>query len=245
MSIYKEIFDSKKNKSKLFALLVDPDKQDNDDLLSLIEKSIKAKVDLFFIGGSLLMDDKLEECITTIKSKSDIPVILFPGNSMQISNKADAILFLSLISGRNPHTLIGQQVISAPILKQTNLEIISTGYMLIESGEATTASYMSNTTPIPHAKHNIATATAIAGEMLGLKLIFLDGGSGAKQAISTKMISSVSSQIDIPLIVGGGIRSAEKAIENCAAGADIIVVGNAIEKENGLIAEIAQAIHNF
>ena len=164
---------------------------------------------------------------------------------MQISNKADAILFLSLISGRNPHTLIGQQVISAPILKQTNLEIISTGYMLIDSGEATTASYMSNTTPIPHAKHNIATATAIAGEMLGLKLIFLDGGSGAKQAISTKMISAVSSQIDIPLIVGGGIRSAEKAIENCAAGADIIVVGNAIEKENGLIAEIAEAIHNF
>ena len=245
MSIYKEIFDSKKNKSKLFALLVDPDKQDNDDLLSLIEKSIKAKVDLFFIGGSLLMDDKLEECITTIKSKSDIPVILFPGNSMQISNKADAILFLSLISGRNPHTLIGQQVISAPILKQTNLEIVSTGYMLIDSGEATTASYMSNTTPIPHAKYNIATATAIAGEMLGLKLIFLDGGSGAKQAISTKMISSVSSQIDIPLIVGGGIRSAEKAIENCAAGADIIVVGNAIEIENGLIAEIAEAIHNF
>ena len=245
MSIYTYILSSKKKQSKLFAILIDPDKQNINQLISIINKANKAKVDLFFVGGSLLIDDKLEQCVETIKSNSKIPVLLFPGNAMQVSKKADGILFLSLISGRNSQMLIGQQVISAPILKQTNLEVVSTGYMLIDSGEATTASYMSNTTPIPHNKHNIAAATAIAGEMLGLKIIFLDGGSGAKQAISTKMIKSVSSQINIPLITGGGITSAEKAIENCNAGADIIVVGNAIENENGLISEISKAVHKF
>lgn len=245
MSIYTHILSSKKKQSKLFAILIDPDKQDSNQLISIINKANKAKVDLFFVGGSLLIDDKLEQCIETIKSNSKIPVLLFPGNAMQVSKKADGILFLSLISGRNSQMLIGQQVISAPILKQTNLEVISTGYMLIDSGEATTASYMSNTPPIPHNKHNIAAATAIAGEMLGLKIIFLDGGSGAKKAISTKMIKSVSSQINIPLITGGGITSAEKAIENCNAGADIIVVGNAIENENSLISEISKAVHKF
>tara|TARA_B110000263_G_C15223538_1_gene471127 strand:+ start:69 stop:806 length:738 start_codon:yes stop_codon:yes gene_type:complete len=245
MSIYTHILSSKKKQSKLFAILIDPDKQDSNQLISIINKANKAKVDLFFVGGSLLIDDKLEQCVETIKSNSKIPVLLFPGNAMQVNKKADGILFLSLISGRNSQMLIGQQVISAPILKQTNLEVISTGYMLIDSGEATTASYMSNTPPIPHNKHNIAAATAIAGEMLGLKIIFLDGGSGAKKAISTKMIKSVSSQINIPLITGGGITSAEKAIENCNAGADIIVVGNAIENENSLISEISKAVHKF
>ena len=245
MSIYTHILSSKKKQSKLFAILIDPDKQDSNQLISIINKANKAKVDLFFVGGSLLIDDKLEQCIEAIKSNSKIPVLLFPGNAMQVNKKADGILFLSLISGRNSQMLIGQQVISAPILKQTNLEVISTGYMLIDSGEATTASYMSNTPPIPHNKHNIAAATAIAGEMLGLKIIFLDGGSGAKKAISTKMIKSVSSQINIPLITGGGITSAEKAIENCNAGADIIVVGNAIENENSLISEISKAVHKF
>ena len=245
MDIYSHILSSKKKQSKLFALLIDPDKQAESQLITTIKKANEAKVDLFFVGGSLLLEDSLEQCIKTIKSNSDIPVLLFPGNAMQVSNKADGILFLSLISGRNPHMLIGQQVISAPILKQTNLEVISTGYMLIESGQATTASYMSNTTPIPHNKKNIATATAMAGEMLGMKMIFLDGGSGAQKSISEEMIHSVSSQTEIPLIVGGGIKSAKKAFENCQAGADIIVVGNAIEKENGLIAEISNAIHKF
>lgn len=245
MSIYQHITSSKKNSSKLFAILIDPDKQDNNQLTEIIKKANDAKVDLFFVGGSLLIDDRLDQCIKTIKENSKIPLLLFPGNSMQVSNKADGILFLSLISGRNPHMLIGQQVISAPILKKTTLEIISTGYMLVDSGEATAVSYMSNTTPIPHSKDNIAAATAIAGEMLGLKILFLDGGSGAKKAISTKMIKAVSNQINIPLITGGGITTAKKAIENCEAGADIIVVGNAIEKENGLISQIAEAIHNF
>ena len=245
MNIYQHITSSKEKNSKLFAILIDPDKQDNYQLTEIIKKANDAKVDLFFVGGSLLIDDRLDQCIKTIKANSKIPLLLFPGNAMQVSNKADGILFLSLISGRNPHMLIGQQVISAPILKKTALEIISTGYMLVDSGEATAVSYMSNTTPIPHNKDNIAAATAIAGEMLGLKILFLDGGSGAKKAISTKMIKAVSNQINIPLITGGGITTATKAIENCEAGADIIVVGNAIEKENGLISQIAEAIHNF
>jgi phosphoglycerol geranylgeranyltransferase len=245
MNIYQHITSSKEKNSKLFAILIDPDKQDNYQLTEIIKKANDAKVDLFFVGGSLLIDDRLDQCIKTIKANSKIPLLLFPGNAMQVSNKADGILFLSLISGRNPHMLIGQQVISAPILKKTALEIISTGYMLVDSGEATAVSYMSNTTPIPHSKDNIAAATAIAGEMLGLKILFLDGGSGAKKAISTKMIKAVSNQINIPLITGGGITTATKAIENCEAGADVIVVGNAIEKENGLISQIAEAIHNF
>jgi len=245
MNIYQHITSSKEKNSKLFAILIDPDKQDNYQLTEIIKKANDAKVDLFFVGGSLLIDDRLDQCIKTIKANSKIPLLLFPGNAMQVSNKADGILFLSLISGRNPHMLIGQQVISAPILKKTALEIISTGYMLVDSGEATAVSYMSNTTPIPYSKDNIAAATAIAGEMLGLKILFLDGGSGAKKAISTKMIKAVSNQINIPLITGGGITTATKAIENCEAGADIIVVGNAIEKENGLISQIAEAIHNF
>ena len=245
MNIYQHITSSKEKNSKLFAILIDPDKQDNYQLTEIIKKANDAKVDLFFVGGSLLIDDRLDQCIKTIKANSKIPLLLFPGNAMQVSNKADGILFLSLISGRNPHMLIGQQVISAPILKKTALEIISTGYMLVDSGEATAVSYMSNTTPIPYSKDNIAAATAIAGEMLGLKILFLDGGSGAKKAISTKMIKAVSNQINIPLITGGGITTATKAIENCEAGADIIVVGNAIEKENGLISQIAKAIHNF
>ena len=164
---------------------------------------------------------------------------------MQVTNQAHGILLLSLISGRNAEMLIGRQVIAAPILKKSSLEILSTGYMLIDSGKQTTASYISNTTPIPHEKDDIALCTAIAGEMLGFKLIFMDGGSGAINPISNQMISKVSNEIDTPLIIGGGINSAKIAVEKCKAGADIIVVGNAIEKSTKLIEEISIAIHNI
>lgn len=202
-------------------------------------------MDYFFVGGSLLTNDNLNDCIKTIKDNSKIPVILFPGNTMQINQNADGILFLSLISGRNAELLIGKQVITAPILKQTDLEVISTGYMLVDSEKPTTASYMSNTIPIPRDKIGIATSTAIAGEYLGLKLIYMDGGSGAEQPIKTDMIKKVSSSIKIPLIIGGGICSSKKAIENCKAGADLIVVGNAIEKDHSLISDISKAIHSI
>ena len=245
MSIYNNILKSKKEGKKIFAILIDPDKQTNEELLETVDIANNSNVDYFFVGGSLLINNSLEQSILTIKSNSSIPVVLFPGNAMQVSENADAILFLSLISGRNPEMLIGQQVITAPLLKQTNLEVLSTGYMLIDSGKPTTVSYMSNTTPIPYEKNYVAACTAMAGEMLGLKLIFMDGGSGAKTPISSQMIKSVSDNVDVPLIIGGGICSAVKALENCQAGADIIVVGNAIEKENGLIKEISEAIHSI
>ena len=243
--LYKNILTKKSEKKKLFAVLIDPDKQKNSDLKLTLELACESHVDYLFVGGSLLTNDNLEKCIKTIKENCNIPAILFPGNAMQISDKADGILFLSLISGRNADLLIGKQVISAPILKQTNLEIISTGYMLIDSGMPTAASYMSNTIPIPRDKNGIAASTALAGEYLGLKMIYMDGGSGAQKPIKTEMIKKVSKNINIPLIVGGGICNAEKALENCKAGADIIVVGNAIEKDPNLIKEISQAIHSF
>jgi len=244
MNLYTSILEKKAKGKKLFAILIDPDKQKNSVLSLIVQKANEANVDYFFVGGSLLTNDNLDECIKTIKNNSNIPVILFPGNAMQINKNADGILFLSLISGRNPELLIGKQVISAPILKQTSLEVISTGYMLIDSGKPTTASYMSNTLPIPRNKNGIATSTAIAGEYLGMKLIYMDGGSGAEKPIEIDMIKQVSNQINIPLIVGGGICNAQKAIDNCNAGADLIVVGNAIEKNTDLILEISKAVHS-
>lgn len=244
MNVYEHIKDCRNSSKKLFAILIDPDKQDKNALLNIIKKAKSAQVDLFFVGGSLLTNDNLNSCIETLKENCQIPVVLFPGNAMQVNNKADAILFLSLISGRNADMLIGKQVITAPILKQSSLVIIPTGYMLIDSGKPTTASYMSNTTPIPYEKNEVAACTAMAGEMLGLKCIFMDGGSGAHHPISEKMISLVRQSVDTPVIVGGGIDSGQKAILNCKAGADIIVVGNAIEKDDSLIEEIANAIHN-
>lgn len=244
MNLYTNILEKKAKGKKLFAILIDPDKQKNSVLSLIVQKANEANVDYFFVGGSLLTNDNLDECIKTIKNNSNIPVILFPGNAMQINKNADGILFLSLISGRNPELLIGKQVISAPILKQTGLEVISTGYMLIDSGKPTTASYMSNTLPIPRNKNGIATSTAIAGEYLGMKLIYMDGGSGAEKPIEIDMIKQVSNQINIPLIIGGGICNAQKAIDNCNAGADLIVVGNAIEKNTDLILEISKAVHS-
>ena len=245
MNIYNKILSVKKANKKSFALLIDPDKQDKKQLLAIIEKAKNAKTDYFFVGGSLLTNDSLDLCLKTLKENTTIPVVLFPGNAMQVNNKADGILFLSLISGRNADMLIGKQVITAPILKQSSLEVLPTGYMLVDSGKPTTVSYMSNTNPIPADKETVAACTAMAGEMLGLKLIFMDGGSGAKNPISEAMIKAVRKSVDVPLIIGGGISSGEKAIANCRAGADIIVVGNAIEKDENLIGEIADAIHNF
>jgi putative glycerol-1-phosphate prenyltransferase len=244
MSIYNKIISDKKANKKSFALLIDPDKQDSKQLISIISKAENANVDYFFVGGSLLTYDSLDLCLKTIKKNSKIPVILFPGNAMQVNDKADGILFLSLISGRNAEMLIGKQVITAPILKQSSLEVMPTGYILVDSGRPTTASYMSNTIPIPSDKDSVAACTAMAGEMLGLKLIFLDGGSGAVHPVSKQMIESVSNSINVPLIIGGGISSGEKAAKNCKAGADIIVVGNAIEKNENLIIEIANAVHS-
>lgn len=242
-SIYDNLLIAKQKKSKKFAVLIDPDKLNLAQINHLVSLSEQAGVDCFFIGGSLVVNDALDKIIIAIKQLCDIPVILFPGSSRQLSYKADGLLFLSLISGRNADLLIGKHVETAPFLKISPVEIISTGYMLIDGGVPTSVSYMSNTYPIPATKDSIAVCTAMAGEMLGLKLIYMDAGSGAANPISSSMIEAVSASIDIPLIIGGGIKTPEKARENVLAGADIIVVGNAIEKDAGLILEIADAVH--
>ena len=245
MNIYNKLLESKIQEKKLFAVLIDPDKINIDELKKNLQKCQDAKVDFIFVGGSLLTNNIFDECIFTIKENCTIPVVIFPGNIMQINHDADAILFLSLISGRNADMLIGKHVIAAPILKISKLETIPTGYMLIESGKLTTATYISNTIPIPHDKDDIALCTALAGEMLGLKTIFLDGGSGAYNPVSEEMIARVSSSVSIPIIVGGGIKTPEKAFLDCKAGADVIVVGNAIENNSSLIKEISEAIHSI
>lgn len=241
MNIYNSITNSGK---KLFGVLVDPDKYQEDKIVSISETATEAAVDFFLVGGSLITNNHLDRCIRLIKNNSRIPVILFPGSMMQIHPKADAILLLSLISGRNPDLLIGKHVIAAPYLKESGLEILPTGYMLVESGKATTALYMSNTTPIPRDKEDIAICTALAGEMLGLRLIYLDGGSGAENPVPETMIKGVKNNITVPLIVGGGIKTPEAASKACLAGADLVVVGNAIEKDKNLISEISNAIHS-
>lgn len=244
MPVYQSLIDKKKNGQKSFAVLIDPDKISTSALDETISLAAKAKVDYFFVGGSLVISDHLDACIQHIKSACSIPVLLFPGSPSQISKKADALLYLSLISGRNADYLIGQHVISAPSVKRSGLEIIPTGYMVIDGGAATTVSYISNASPLPADKADIAMCTAMAGEMLGMKLIYMDAGSGAKKAISEEMIATVAKHIEVPLIVGGGIRDAEKAYLNCKAGADVIVVGNAIEKDASLIKEMSEAIHS-
>ena len=244
-AIYEQMLVHKANRKKQFAVLLDPDICDTGKLEQLIEIAVQASVDYFFIGGSLMVNPNLDYLINTIKAKSSIPTILFPGSSLQLSYKADGLLFLSLISGRNSDLLIGKHVETAAFLKISPLEIISTGYMLIDGGAATSVSYMSNTNPIPRDKDQIAMATAIAGEMLGLKTIFMDAGSGAIKSVSDSMIELVSQATDIPLIVGGGISTPESAFEKAKAGADIVVIGNAIEKDFSLITSAANAIHSL
>lgn len=242
--IYPSLAQKKKQGKKSFAVLIDPDKVNTSLLDELTELSLAAKVDYFFVGGSLVISNRLDEVVQHIKANCSIPVILFPGSPTQVSKYADALLYLSLISGRNAELLIGQHVVSAPFVKQSGLELMPTGYMVIDGGAPTTVSYISNASPIPADKNEIAMCTAMAGEMLGMKLIYLDSGSGAKKAVSENMIESVAKNIEAPLIVGGGITEPEKAYRNCKAGADVIVVGNAIEKDASLIKEMAAAIHS-
>lgn len=244
MKVYEQILKNKNAGKKQLAVLVDPDKTQGDDLKRLGELATNAGVDYFFCGGSLLTTGNITDCVTGLKSAIDIPVVIFPGSVQQVTPEADAVLFLSLISGRNPDLLIGHQVTAAPIIKQLQLESISTGYILIESGNHTAVQYISNTIPIPADRNDIAAYTALAGEMLGMKLIFAEAGSGALNPVSEFMIEKMRSEISIPLITGGGIRTPEKAIANCKAGADLIVVGNSIEKDKTLIQRMADAIHS-
>ena len=239
--LYNSIFSSEKKK---LAVLIDPDKQDDKETAVLSDKIQENGADLIFVGGSLLSKN-INQTIEIIKNQTDLPVVLFPGSHIQISEKADALLFLSLISGRNPDLLIGSHVVAAPFLKDSSLEIISTGYILIDGNRMTSVEYMSNTKPIPADKIDIITATAIAGEMIGHKLIYLEAGSGARDHVSKEVISEVKKNINIPLIVGGGISDIDSVKEVCYAGADIIVIGNAFEKRSDLIRSFADTIKSI
>ncbi|MEN9884614.1 MAG: hypothetical protein RLZZ420_1831, partial [Bacteroidota bacterium] len=203
--VYNSIVESKMQKKKSFALLVDPDKTSLAKADQLIDHCISTSVDLIFVGGSLMVSNHMEDLVQHFKKECDIPVLLFPGSPSQVTPYADALLYLSLISGRNPELLIGQHIISAPAVKKSGLEVISTGYMLIDGGAPTTVSYISNTIPLPADKNEIAFCTAWAGEMLGMKLIYMDAGSGAKNAIPAGMIQQVAKHTQTPIIVGGGI----------------------------------------
>lgn len=223
----------------MLAILIDPDKASESYIESICKQGTKAKADLIFIGGSLMTNGDINQTVLSVKKYCAIPTIIFPGSALQITDEADGILFLSLLSSRNPEMLIGQQVIAAPYLKKTSLEIISTAYLLIESGVQTTASYMSNSNPIPADKSEIAASTALAGEFMGMELIYLDGGSGAKNPVPFEMIQQVKKNTSRPLIVGGGLDSINKVKLAYEAGADIVVIGNALEKNPNFLLEVS------
>ena len=242
--IYDSFTEKKRQGKKSFAVLIDPDKVDKPMLDELASLAVAAGVDYLLVGGSLVISNHLDECVQHLKKNCSIPIILFPGSPSQVSKYADALLYLSLISGRNPELLIGQHVVSAPFVRQSGLEIMPTGYIVIDGGAPTTVSYISNALPVPADKNEIAMCTAMAGEMLGMKLIYMDAGSGAKRPITEHMIEAVAKNIHVPLIIGGGITDPEKAYLDCKAGADVIVVGNAIEKDASLIKEMSSAVHS-
>jgi phosphoglycerol geranylgeranyltransferase len=229
IKIYNNILKSKISNQKLLAILLDPDKIDLNKAEILVEKINQSPATHIFIGGSLVENNILDELIIKIKENCDLPIVLFPGNPSQISDKADAILFLTLISGRNPDYLIEHQVKAVPILKQTNLEVISTGYILIESGTQTAVERVSKTTPLNRNNPEYILQTAQAGELLGNKLIYLEAGSGAKQAVPLEMIKKVAQNIEIPLIVGGGIIDLQGIQKAYDSGADLVVIGTAFE----------------
>lgn len=231
-TIHQQILDAKKNGQKLLAILLDPDKIVWENLDHLLLKINQSPATHIFVGGSIVQSTILEDLITQLKQKTNLPVIIFPGDPSQISPQADAILFLSLLSGRNPDYLIEYQVQSAPILKKTKLEVISTGYILIESGNETAVARVSKTEPLNRENFDLALATAQAGEMLGNKLIYLEAGSGAKKAVPLEMISLIAQNIEIPVIVGGGIVDLHGIKKAYNAGADLVVIGTAFENDS-------------
>lgn len=230
-NIYNEILQSKKERKKLLAILLDPDKISQDSLQNIIPKINQSPATHIFIGGSLVLTNNIDEIIRELKQKTALPILLFPGNPSQISIEAHGILFLTLLSGRNPDFLIEHQVKAAPILKKTNLEIISTGYILIDGGNQTAVASVSKTIPLPRHNSDIAVATALASEFLGNKLVYLEAGSGANLSVPLETISLVSKNIGIPLIVGGGIKDVQGIEDVYAAGADLVVIGTAFEND--------------
>mgnify|MGYP000459862758 FL=1 len=243
MSVFSQLNSVIDEKGAAYVVLIDPDRKNEDSLETRVESANESGVDALFVGGSLMMDGKCKERVKRIKDVSNIPVIFFPGGVGQLNAYYDAMLFMSVISGRNPHYLIGEQVIAAPMVKDIGMETIPTGYILMDGGAGSTVEFMSGTRPIPMNRSDIAVAHALAGQYLGMKLIYLEAGSGAKEPVGNNVVEAVTETLDIPVIVGGGIRNAETASEKVKAGASIIVTGTVIEENSSLMSELADAIH--
>ncbi|MFH0990467.1 MAG: geranylgeranylglyceryl/heptaprenylglyceryl phosphate synthase [bacterium] len=245
MKTFETLLSIKERRGAGYFILLDPDKNDEAQLPDFIQNATESGVDAFLIGGSLILTDGFERQIALVKKNTNVPVIIFPGGVQQVSRAADAILFLSLISGRNAEYLIGNHVLAAPMIKRANLEAIPTGYMLIESGRTTSAEFMSGTRPIPRNKPDIALAHALAGELLGLKLLYLEAGSGAEESVPESMIAAIAKHCTLPLIVGGGIKKPEEARSKVAAGASFVVTGTVMEGKNNhsMIRDFAEAVH--
>lgn len=246
MKTFQSLLDVKAKKGAGYLILIDPDKIESATLPGFVRDATAAGADGFLIGGSLLLSNEVDKILQLIKSSTTRPVIIFPGSLFQVSPFADAILFLLLISGRNPDHLIGNQVIASPIIKRMGLEAISTGYMLIEAGKTTSAEYMSNTRPIPHNKADIAVAHALAAEYIGMKMLYLDAGSGADFPVPNEMIQKIATYCSLPIMIGGGIRTPDVAREKVKAGASFIVTGTINEQNSDhvLIREFAEAVHS-
>jgi len=243
--VLRSITDEIEKKGALYLVLLDPDRLSPDENVRLAVLAAEAGADVLLVGGSLSLTRRSSETIAAIKREVDLPVVIFPGNTGFVAPEADAILFLSLVSGRNPQFLIGEHVIGAPLLKQSGLEPIPTAYMLVEGGRTTSVEFMSATRPLPRNKPDIAMAHALAGQYLGMKIAFFDAGSGADQPVPAEIVSAVTGYVDIPVMVGGGIRTAEQAESLVAAGASLVVTGEIIERtgDAGLAAAIAAAVH--
>lgn len=244
-SIYNYLLDVKEKRGGGFLVLIDPDKSERNNYINLAESARECGVDALLVGTSFMLNTNFSDVVKEIKAKTDVPVIIFPGSFAQITPHADAILFSSLISGRNATYLIDEQVKGAPIVKRCRIEPISTGYMLVESGPLTSVQYISGTNPIPRDKDDIACAHALAAQYLGMKLIYLEGGSGAKQPVPLRMIRSVASYIDIPIITGGGLTTPDECAARIDAGASFIVMGNNLETDHDFsyLQELTSAVH--
>lgn len=239
MKLSNPIFQQFKSKTGQIAVLIDPEETNSEEKLQrIVEKAEFSKIDYFFIGGSTVTRKDFKQVTSILKRLTRVPLVVFPGDYQQLSNDADALLYLSLLSGRNPEYLIGQHVKSAQEVLQLDLEVIPTAYILIEGGNQSSVAYVSQTTPIPREKTAIALNTAIAGSLQGKQVIYFDAGSGAKKSIDAKLVKQLKNQLDTIVIVGGGIRSVEQ-IENLKeAGASVIVIGNKIEEDIDFLLEI-------
>ena len=244
-SVYQYLLEKIKDRGAVYAVLIDPDRKNDANIEKYVEAVNTSDVDLILVGGSLMMDSRCHDRTRRIKENSAVPVVFFPGGLSQLSPHFDAMLFMSILSGRNPHYLIGEQVMAAPIVHDMGIETIPTGYLLVNGGIPTTVQFMSNTTAIPANRPNITVAHALAAQYLGMKLVYLEAGSGASQAVPTEMVQAVASVLDIPILVGGGLRSPEDCADRIEAGAGFIVMGTRLESDPGLglLRELTAASH--